>query len=84
MAVLVISAIIALIAPVNGPVQDFGKVGCHHCLAMKQAASGLSEEQALAALLCCLSDTALQVPCFSQLAFLTTPLQQTETDQCPA
>lgn len=84
MAELSVSAAIVRIAPVNGPVQDFGKLGCHHCLAMKQAASGLSEERALAALLCCLSDTVAQAPCFSQLTFQTVPLLQTETGQCPA
>jgi hypothetical protein len=65
-AELAVSATIVLIAPVNGPLNRFGMLGCRCCLAMYQAASGLSEEQALVALLCCLSDTALQVPCFSQ------------------
>jgi hypothetical protein len=33
-AQLVVSATIVLIAPVNGPVQDFGKLGYQQCLAL--------------------------------------------------
>ena len=41
------AAAIALNAPVNGPAQHSGILGYHHCLVMRQALSGLSEEQAL-------------------------------------
>ena len=34
MAELAASATIALIAPLNGPVQDFGKLGYQQCLAL--------------------------------------------------
>ena len=84
MTALVVSATIALIVPVSGPLNRFVILGYQQCLALTQAASGLSEEQALVALLCCLSDTALQVPCFSRLIFPTVPPRQTETGQCPA
>lgn len=84
---IAVSAMIVLNAPVNGPQHHSWALGYLHCLALVQAASGLSEGMAWVAsarTLLIAVVSALPDQCSCQPMPLTIPQRPTETDQCPA